>query len=142
MLRSDHRRGGLPMPPNRRREDEARGQALNSWFPSPRYSGILLPMAEEVLLVFSTFPDVQSAKRIGRILVEERLADCVNILPKIESVYRWEKKVEEAEETLCLIKTTIGQYQTLESRIKALHPYEVPEIIAINLASGLPAYLN
>ena len=93
-------------------------------------------------MVFSTFPDVQTAKTIGRSLVEEQLAACVNVLPKIESIYRWKGKVEEAEEVLCLIKTTIGKYQALESRIKALHPYEVPEIVAINLATGLPDYLN
>ncbi len=99
-------------------------------------------MAEEVLLVFSTFPDIQTAREVARILVEERLVACVNILPKVESVYRWQENMETAEETLCLIKTTIGRYQTLENRIKAIHPYQVPEIIAINLAAGLPDYLN
>jgi periplasmic divalent cation tolerance protein len=99
-------------------------------------------MAEELLLVLSTFPDVETARRIAHTLVEERLAACVNVLPQIESIYRWQGKVEQSAEALCLIKTSIGRYQGLEDRIKALHPYEVPEIIAINLASGLPAYLN
>ena len=99
-------------------------------------------MAEEALLVFSTFPDLPTAQRIGQILVEERLAACVNLLPKVESIYRWEGKVEQSDETLCLMKTTIGQYQQLESRIKALHPYEVPEVIAVSIAAGLPSYLN
>lgn len=99
-------------------------------------------MAEEILLVLSTFPDVETAKKIARTLVEERLAACVNLIPQIESVYRWQGKVEESSETLCLMKTTIGRYQGLEDRIKSLHPYEVPEIVAFNIASGLPSYLN
>lgn len=99
-------------------------------------------MAEEILLVFSTFPDVETAKRIARTLVEERLAACVNVLPQIESIYRWEGKVEQSAEAFCVMKTTIGRYQSLENRIKALHPYEVPEIVALNLATGLPSYLN
>jgi periplasmic divalent cation tolerance protein len=99
-------------------------------------------MAEEALLVISTFPDMETAKGIGRTLVAENLVACVNFLPKLESIYRWQGKVEEAEEVLGLMKTTIGRYQALENRIKALHPYEVPEIIAVSLATGLPAYLN
>ena len=99
-------------------------------------------MAEELLLVFSTFPDTQTAQCIGRTLVEENLAACVNLIPGIESIYRWEGKVEEAKEVLALVKTTIGQYQQLESRIKALHPYQVPEIISVSPAGGLPDYLN
>jgi periplasmic divalent cation tolerance protein len=99
-------------------------------------------MAEEVLIVLSACPDEVTAKRIAQILVEEGLAACVNVLPKMDSVYRWQGKVEQAQEALCLIKTTIGRYQTLESRIKELHPYEVPEIVAVNIATGLPSYLN
>ena len=99
-------------------------------------------MAEELLLVFSTFPTMQTAKSVGRMLVEEQLAACVNILPTIESVYRWEGKVEEAQEALVLIKTTIGRYQAMESRIKALHPYQVPEIVSVSPVGGLPDYFN
>lgn len=99
-------------------------------------------MAEETILVFSTFPDAASARQIARMLVEEHLAACVNILAPMESVYRWKGKVEEATEVLCLVKTTVGRYLLLENRIKQLHPYEVPEIIAVNLQAGLPAYLQ
>ncbi|MEA3186801.1 MAG: periplasmic divalent cation tolerance protein, partial [Chthoniobacter sp.] len=73
---------------------------------------------------------------------QEKLAACVNLLPEIESIYRWKGKIEAATETLALIKTTIGKYQQLEQRIRALHPYEVPEIIALRPHDGLPDYLN
>ena len=99
-------------------------------------------MAEEALVVFSTFPDAETARKIGRALVEEKLAACVNLLPRIESIYRWQGKIETSEEVLALIKTTIGKYQQLEQRIRALHSYEVPEIIALRPHDGLPEYLN
>lgn len=99
-------------------------------------------MAQEALIVFSMFPDADAARRIARVLVEERLAACANIFPQIESIYRWKGKIEETREVLLLIKTTIGKYQQLEQRIRALHSYEVPEIIALRLHDGLPDYLN
>jgi len=99
-------------------------------------------MAEELLLVFSTFPDTQTAQAIGKTLVEEKLAACVNLIPGIESIYRWQGKVEAANEVMALIKTTIGQYQQLETRVKALHPYQVPEIVSVSPVGGLPDYLN
>src|SRR5438874_13390226 len=98
-------------------------------------------MAEEALLVLSTFPDLESARRVGRTLVEEKLAACVNIMPQIESIYRWQGNVETSGEALALIKTTIGKYRQLEERIRALHSYEVPEIVALRLHDGLPDYL-
>lgn len=99
-------------------------------------------MAEEVLLVLSTFPDVQTARQIARTLVEEQLAACGNIIPQIESVYRWKGAVESNPETLALFKTTVGKYQMLEDRLRSLHPYEVPEVLSFSPTSGLPAYLN
>lgn len=99
-------------------------------------------MAEEVLLVVSTFPDLESARKIARALVEEKLAACVNLLPQVESLYRWKGKIETANEVLAFIKTTIGKYQQLEQRLRALHSYEVPEIIALRPQEGLPDYLN
>ena len=99
-------------------------------------------MAEEVLLVLSTFPDVATARRIGRELVEQHCAACANILPQIESIYWWEKRVENANETLALFKTTVARYAALETTLKRLHPYEIPEIIAFSLEQGLPDYLR
>lgn len=99
-------------------------------------------MAEEALLVLSTVPDIELARQIARTLVEERLAACGNILPQVESIYRWQEKVETSNEVLLMLKTTIGRYQALEERLRGLHPYEVPEIICVSLYSGLPAYLT
>jgi periplasmic divalent cation tolerance protein len=99
-------------------------------------------MSEEVLLVLSTFPDVETARRISRQLVEERCAACANILPQVESIYWWEEKVESGDETLALFKTSADRYEALEATLRQLHPYEVPEIIALPLEAGLPAYLE
>lgn len=94
---------------------------------------------ENAMLVLCTFPDLDQARQIGAALVERQVAACVNLLPGVESIYRWEGKVERAGEVLGLIKTT--RYSDLESAIRELHPYEVPEIIALPVAAGLPAYL-
>ena len=99
-------------------------------------------MSEESILVFSTFPDADTARRIGRALVEEKLAACVNILPQIESIYRWQGAVETATEVLALIKSTTWKYQLLEARIRSMHPYEVPEIISIRIDAGHTDYLR
>jgi periplasmic divalent cation tolerance protein len=99
-------------------------------------------MAEEVLLVLSTFPDVGTARRIGRQLVAEHCAACANILSAVESIYWWEEKLESANETLVLFKTTAGRYAALETTLRQLHPYEAPEIIALSLDRGLPEYLR
>lgn len=99
-------------------------------------------MADEVLLVLSTFPDVATARRVGRELVEQRCAACANILPQVESIYWWEKKVESANEALVLFKTTADRYAALETTLRQLHPYDVPEIITMPLEGGLPDYLK
>jgi periplasmic divalent cation tolerance protein len=99
-------------------------------------------MAGEVLLVLSTFPDVATARRIGRQLVEEHCAACANILSPVESIYWWEKKVENANEALVLFKTTADRYPALEMTLRRLHPYEVPEIIALPIERGVPEYLG
>lgn len=95
---------------------------------------------ENALVVLCTFPDIEQARQIGAALVETQVAACVNILPGVESIYRWEGKTERASEVLALIKTT--RYPELEAAILELHPYEVPEILALPVAAGSDAYLS
>ncbi len=99
-------------------------------------------MADEVLLVLSTFPDLETARRIARHLIDKKCAACANILPSIESIYRWEGKVEEGNETLVFFKTSVSQFEELQRMLLQLHPYETPEIIALAVEAGLPAYLQ
>jgi periplasmic divalent cation tolerance protein len=96
----------------------------------------------EYYLVFCTCPVGDPAKSIAESLVRERLAACVNILPGLVSVYAWQGAVESSEEALLLIKTERESYPRLETRLRELHPYELPEIVAIDIARGLPDYLN
>ena len=98
--------------------------------------------ATPALLCLSTCPDRTTAERIARALVEERLAACVNLLPGIESVYRWQGKVETGSETLLPAKTVPARLEALTARIVELHPYDLPEVIAVESAGGLPAYLD
>lgn len=95
-----------------------------------------------IVIVFSTLPDVNQANHVAKTLVEEGLAACVNLLPAVQSIYRWQGQIESSAEVMLLIKTTEQAYPELEQRIKALHPYELPEIMAISPAAGLPAYLD
>jgi len=92
-------------------------------------------------VVLSTFPDADTAARIARTLVDEQLAACVNLLPTVRSIYRWEGKVCDEAEALAVIKTTAERYAALAARIAELHPYQVPEVIALPLADGHPPYL-
>ncbi|WDE04557.1 divalent-cation tolerance protein CutA [Thalassomonas viridans] len=94
------------------------------------------------LLVLCTCPDTKAAELISRALVEEKLAACVNIMPGITSVYRWQGNVEFDTEVQLLIKTASEKYSLLEEKIKNLHPYETPEIIALNIQQGDKHYLN
>jgi periplasmic divalent cation tolerance protein len=93
------------------------------------------------LLVITHLPDTYSAHALAGALVEERLAACVSILAPCRSVYRWRGKTENAEEVPLLIKTTAARYAALEAAIRARHPYELPEIIAVPVDRGLPEYL-
>jgi periplasmic divalent cation tolerance protein len=93
-------------------------------------------------LVLTTASSPEESRKIARALVESRLAACVNIIPKVESVYRWEGKVEEAEEYLLLIKTTADAFAAVREKIQQLHSYEVPECIALSVDDGSPAYLK
>lgn len=96
----------------------------------------------ETLLVLTNCPDEEVANTIALAVVEARLAACVNILPRVQSIYRWQGKVESATEIPVFIKSTATSYPALEKLIRQHHPYEVPEIIALPVAHGLPAYLN
>ena len=99
-------------------------------------------MQVNALICFCTCPDTDTAERLAEALVEERLAACVNIVPGLRSVYRWQAEVERADETLLLIKTVRERFDALSARIKALHPHELPEVLAVEAAAGLPAYLR
>jgi periplasmic divalent cation tolerance protein len=94
-----------------------------------------------VQLIYCTCPDTDTAERIATTLVERRLAACVNVLPAVTSIYRWQEAVERSSEVLLLIKTCAERYPALEAAIRELHPYELPEILAVEAAAGLPPYL-
>ena len=96
----------------------------------------------DVLLVLTNVPDHEAAREMARDLVERRVAACVNLLPGVSSIYQWQGKVEETAEVTMLIKTARDRYAELEAAIKEAHPYELPEIIAIPVVSGLPGYLS
>lgn len=99
-------------------------------------------MSDEVVLALSTFPDIETARRIARELVSQNLAACANVIPKIESIYRWQGKIEQGDETLVLFKTTSARFAAFREKLKSLHPYDVPEIICIPIAGGWPPYLE
>ena len=87
-------------------------------------------------------PDADQAQSLGRALVDEQLAACVSIVPGVRSIYRFEGRVQEEDEVLCLVKTRPDLFERLRDRILALHPYDVPEILAFAVEEGSPAYLD
>jgi periplasmic divalent cation tolerance protein len=97
---------------------------------------------DQYLLVLCTFPNADEARQIGTQLVELQVAACVNLLPQIESIYRWEGAIKSEPEVLALIKTTVNNYREVEARIQALHPYQTPEIIGVPINHGSSAYLG
>lgn len=96
----------------------------------------------DAIVTFCTCPDKLTAEKIARLLVDSQLAACVNILPGITSIYTWQGKTESADEYLLLIKSSSQTYPALETAIRQHHPYELPEIIALSIAHGLPEYLH
>jgi len=96
----------------------------------------------EALEIHVTMPDVERATALARTLVDEALAACVNVVPGVRSIYRWEDKIQEDDEVLCLIKTRPAIFDRVRERILELHPYEVPEILAFAVDEGSPAYLD
>jgi periplasmic divalent cation tolerance protein len=93
------------------------------------------------LIVLTTVEKSEDGERLARLLVEGELAACVQVLPEMTSIYRWENRIERAGERLLLIKTTRAAYQALEAAIKANHPYQTPEIVAVAIEAASPEYL-
>ncbi|MBI4937792.1 MAG: divalent-cation tolerance protein CutA [Nitrosomonadales bacterium] len=97
---------------------------------------------DEIILVLTNLPDRASAQRVAQALIENRAAACVNLLAECSSMYRWQGKVETANEIPLLAKTTRSAYPHLEAIIRAHHPYELPEIVAVPVITGFPGYLQ
>lgn len=99
-------------------------------------------MTPEYVLVLTTLPGDADARGLARTLVEERLAACVNLLPPMESVFRWEGQVEEDTERQVIMKTSRGRIAALWDRLRELHPYEMPEFVVLPILDGSDAYLR
>jgi periplasmic divalent cation tolerance protein len=99
-------------------------------------------MSEKILLALSTFPDADVARRISNELVTERFAACANMLPSVESIYRWKEQIESGSETFVLFKVSENRQSAFQDKLRSLHPYDVPEIIFVPVAGGLPEYLQ
>ncbi|MGC3979670.1 MAG: divalent-cation tolerance protein CutA [Steroidobacteraceae bacterium] len=97
---------------------------------------------DSVVICLTTCPNNEIAAQLATALVEEQLAACVNELPGVRSTYRWQGKVHSDQEVLLVIKTTTARLPTLETRLKALHPYDLPELVAIPVCAGSTAYLD
>lgn len=107
-----------------------------------RFARADMPNKPKYLLVLSTCPGSITAKNIANELIADQLAACVQVVPGVQSFFRWVGKVDNKEEHLLVIKTTAARYPELEEKIKALHPYELPEIVAVPISDGLAGYLT
>jgi len=94
------------------------------------------------IVVLTTLPNAEAAAEVAKAVVGEKLAACANILPPLRSIYRWKGKVQDESEVLVLLKTRQAQYERLKSRILELHPYDVPEVLAVAVEQGHGAYLD
>jgi periplasmic divalent cation tolerance protein len=94
------------------------------------------------LMVITNLPNMAAAEAMAMAIVEREAGACVNIVPSVTSVYRWEGKIEKAQEVMLIVKTQYALYTQLEQLILSLHPYELPEIIGVPISAGLPAYLQ
>jgi periplasmic divalent cation tolerance protein len=99
-------------------------------------------MPDQVLLAISTFPDAETANRIAKTLVEEKVAACANLIPAVHSIYRWKEKIETAGEVLVFFKTTETRREMFGQKLRALHPYEVPELLFVKIDGGSSDYLR
>jgi periplasmic divalent cation tolerance protein len=104
--------------------------------------GLVLEPTSTARIVITTVAGAEDANRIGRALVEERLAACVSLLAPVQSIYRWNDQIETSDETMLLIKTTLERLRTLETRLSELHSYETPEFLVVPVESGSRAYLD
>ena len=102
----------------------------------------LMASAPQPIVLLTTCPDQASASRIARDLVESGLAACVSRVGPVHSTYRWQGAIQDEPEVLLVVKTVTDRYSELEMRLKSLHPYEVPEIIALPVTAGSEAYLS
>jgi periplasmic divalent cation tolerance protein len=96
----------------------------------------------EVYVVLVTAPDAEKAAELGRALVEEKLVACANVIPGVRSIYRWEGRIEDASEALLVLKTPRFKLRELVDRVTELHPYEVPEVVALRIEEGHNRYLD
>ncbi|HID47587.1 MAG TPA: divalent-cation tolerance protein CutA [Methanothermococcus okinawensis] len=96
----------------------------------------------EYIVVFITVPNVEVGEKIGHTLIKEKLAVCINITSEVKSIYFWKGNIEEDREHLLVVKTRRDRFESLEKKIKEIHPYEVPEIIALPVILGSKDYLN
>jgi periplasmic divalent cation tolerance protein len=94
------------------------------------------------MIVLTTLPSAEKAAEIARVLVDERLIACANVLPPVRSIYRWQGKVHDEAEVLAILKTPAEQLAPLQQRLRELHPYDVPEMLALRVESGWPPYLE
>lgn len=94
------------------------------------------------VVIHCTCPDDATADRIATVLVDERLAACVQRLPGLRATFRWNGRVEQADEVLLLIKTAAGRIQAVFERVRSMHPYDVPELLALDVRDASPAYLD
>src|SRR5689334_20048332 len=101
-----------------------------------------MPVMDEVIIVLTNLPDREAARKLAHELVARRLAACVNVLAECTSVYRWKGKIENASEVPVLIKTRADRYGEVEAAIRELHPYELPEVVAVPVVRGLGEYLD
>ena len=99
-------------------------------------------MSPDYVIVLTTLPGDADGRAFGRLLVEERLAACVNLLPQMESVYRWEGRVEQDSERQVIVKTARERVPALWERIRELHPYETPEFVVLSIVDGSDSYLR
>ena len=99
-------------------------------------------VSDEFVIAFSTFPDRETAQKIARELVANAIVACANLVPSVESIYFWKEKVETSAEVFAIFKMTAARYSEFESRLRKLHPYDVPEIVVLKVAEGNPDYLR